>query len=176
MAYCTKCGKPNPETAKFCITCGAPLVAMTTQNPITPVSGNKKISGKTWMIIAVGIVVLGVAGYFLVFNKKKKENVKTEIPTESNGLYPNASDHLLTGDEVSNMSQQELRIMRNEIYARHGFIFQKEDMKQYFGSKSWYKPLYTNVDNLLTEIEKKNIVLIKQYERFQEDLGDEYSR
>lgn len=171
MAYCTKCGKPNPDIAKFCTSCGATFGAAVS----APAS--KKSAGKMWMTIAIGAILAVCAiSYFLFFNKKKNEEVKTEIPKEGKGLYPNASDHLLTGDEISNMSQQELRIMRNEIYARHGFIFQKEDMKQYFSSQTWYKPLYTSVNNLLTEIEKKNIFLIKRYEKFQEDDGSEYGR
>lgn len=172
MAYCTKCGKLNPDTAKFCTTCGT--VLGTTAPTSVP---HKSSSSKTRMIIAiVAILALGTASYFLFFNKKKKEEVKTEAPKESIGLYPYTSDRLLTENEISNMSQQELRIMRNEIYARHGFIFHKEDMKQYFGSQTWYKALYTNVNNLLTEIEKKNIVFIRRYEKFREDLGNGYSR
>jgi len=54
--------------------------------------------------------------------------------------------------------------MRNEIFARHGYIFQTAEMKQYFQKQSWYKPQHSNVTAKLSSIETKNIDLIKSYE------------
>jgi hypothetical protein len=54
--------------------------------------------------------------------------------------------------------------MRNEIFARHGYIFKTNDMKLYFESQAWYSPKYEDVTSFLTEIEKGNIELIKRYE------------
>jgi hypothetical protein len=54
--------------------------------------------------------------------------------------------------------------MRNEIYARHGYIFQTPQMKAYFNAQSWYRALYNNVDDQLSAIEKSNVALIKTYE------------
>lgn len=52
----------------------------------------------------------------------------------------------------------EQRIMLNEIFARHGFIFQAGgEMDQYFRQQSWYKPERKEVNNLLTPVEKWNI-------------------
>ena len=59
--------------------------------------------------------------------------------------------------------------MRNEIYARHGFIFQNTEMKNYFSTQPWYSPLNNDVNGILSVIEKKNIEFIKRYERF---VGD----
>jgi hypothetical protein len=54
--------------------------------------------------------------------------------------------------------------MRNEIYARHGYIFKTFFMSEYFNSWNWYKPTLDNVNNKLTELEKDNIKLIKAVE------------
>ena len=81
------------------------------------------------------------------------------------GKYPQASTRLLTTADVNHLPLAELRIMRNEIYARHGFIFKKKETKNYFANQKWYVPRYDNVENVLTDIEKKNIQLIKQYEK-----------
>lgn len=72
---------------------------------------------------------------------------------------------LLREDFLWGKSQSELRIMRNEIFARYGYIFQSEDLKNYFNSKKWYKPALNNVNELLTEIDKKNIELIANFEK-----------
>ena len=54
--------------------------------------------------------------------------------------------------------------MRNEIFARHGYIFKSEEMINYFSEQSWYSPTNNDVISLLTVIERKNIELIKSYE------------
>jgi hypothetical protein len=85
--------------------------------------------------------------------------------TDIAGLYPQASARLLTHDDLVSMSKRELKIMRNEIFARHGYIFKTTETQKYFNSQPWYQPKYHDVSHLLTPIEQKNIKLIKQYEK-----------
>lgn len=54
--------------------------------------------------------------------------------------------------------------MRNEIFARHGYIFKTDDMRQYFNSQNWYSPMYNEVSSSLSSIEKYNVEFIKKYE------------
>jgi len=92
------------------------------------------------------------------------------------GQFPVASKRLMTEDDVSNMSKDELQTMRNEIFARHGYCFKKKDLREMFEDKDWYIPNTVDVKKDLTEIEKKNITLIKRYEKYAEDYGDDYGR
>jgi len=80
------------------------------------------------------------------------------------GKFPQASQRLLTVSDLRNLDKNSLRIMRNEIFARHGYVFQTDDMKAYFRNQSWYVPKYDNVSSMLTTIEKKNIEMIRSYE------------
>ncbi len=82
----------------------------------------------------------------------------------NSSIFPQASDKLLTADDVNNLSGWDLKIMRNEIFARHGYIFKTEEMRNYFMYEKWYVPKYENVDDMITDVEKKNIELIKRYE------------
>jgi len=61
-------------------------------------------------------------------------------------------------------NKMELRLMRNEYYARYGYIFKSQDLREYFEGQKWYQPLYENVDDKLTEKDKKNIMLILEFE------------
>jgi hypothetical protein len=61
--------------------------------------------------------------------------------------------------------------MRNEIYARHGYIFKSADLWRHFTAQKWYHPQYTDVNSMLSGIEKSNINLIKRYEK-DADEGD----
>ena len=45
-----------------------------------------------------------------------------------------------------------------------------------FEDKDWYIPNTVDVKKDLTEIEKKNIVLIKKYEKYAEEYGDDFGR
>ena len=86
------------------------------------------------------------------------------------GSYPQASIRLLKTKDVENIRPEDLRIMRNEIYARHGYTFRLEDMRDYFDRQDWYMPISMNVPPQLTPVEEKNEALIKHYE----DYGNEH--
>lgn len=92
------------------------------------------------------------------------------------GSYPETSTKTLAVSDVNNMLKQELRIMRNEIYARHGYSFKKKDMREYFDAQEWYMPMHTDIRTNLTEVEKKNVTLIRRYEDYAADYYDEYGR
>jgi hypothetical protein len=80
------------------------------------------------------------------------------------GRFPQASMRLLTPTDLEKMSVWHLKIMRNEIFARHGYRFRSNDMREYFKRQQWYQPRYDDVTAKLTEIETANIKLIRQYE------------
>ncbi len=82
-----------------------------------------------------------------------------------NGLYPQASYQLLQADKLAGFNKTQLAIMRNEIFARYGFIFSNSSgMLPYFKKQKWYEPAVTDASRSLTEIEKKNIILLKTLE------------
>jgi hypothetical protein len=72
-------------------------------------------------------------------------------------------------------SKQELKIMRNIIYANYGLIFQPGgEMEKYFKNKDWYNPFKKDVSNCLTEIEKKNIETIAKFEQSKSNVETNY--
>jgi YARHG domain len=92
------------------------------------------------------------------------------------GLYPEASERLLKEEDVANYIKSDLRLMRNSIYARHGYSFKMKDMRNEFDKQDWYMPMSTDVRNNLTEIEKKNEALIKRYEKYAAEFYDDFGR
>jgi hypothetical protein len=103
--------------------------------------------------------------------QRKKFEYKTDV-----GNYPEASQRLLKADDVEEFPKSELEFMRNEIFARHGFCFKKKTLRQEFEMQDWYVPNTVDIKGFLTDIEKKNIQLIKRYEKYADDYGDEYGR
>lgn len=80
-------------------------------------------------------------------------------------IYNSDTDYLTPAD-LSGYNKDSLALIRNEIYARHGYVFNQEPFKSYFNSKSWYhqNPSFKGNDSDLNEYEKANIILIKKLE------------
>ena len=74
------------------------------------------------------------------------------------------STTLLNDKQFRKMKKSTLRIMRNEIMARHGYRFQSKDLQEYFSSMPWYKPAASNDEVKLSFIEQLNVELIKAVE------------
>jgi len=77
-------------------------------------------------------------------------------------VIPDSSDRLLSADELTNYGALELRIARNEIFARHGFRFKDPTLRAHFSQFAWYKPTSDNVQ--LSPLEKANVALLKSAE------------
>ncbi|WP_298314972.1 YARHG domain-containing protein [uncultured Aquimarina sp.] len=92
-------------------------------------------------------------------------------------LRVNASNTMLTDKDLENLYQGDLEIIRNSIYARHGYSFKNRRMRYFFDSQiDWYIPVSTDVRSQLTDLEKKNIDLIKRYEQHAERYYDYFGR
>jgi uncharacterized protein YgiM (DUF1202 family) len=105
---------------------------------------------------------------------------QVQVIDKSNGAdsSKNNSEFIVDGSDsgyfgkgfFEDLSDEELRLARNEILARHGRMFKDEKLQKYFNSKSWYRPQYTpeefdpQMESLLNEWEKANIELIKEVE------------
>jgi len=75
------------------------------------------------------------------------------------------SGGLLTSRDLEGISQIELRLLRNTVYARHGRIFDREEMRHYFSNRPWYTPRPDYRDSDLTRIDQANIRLILASEK-----------
>jgi hypothetical protein len=88
----------------------------------------------------------------------------------------NASTTLLEEDSLKNLKKLDLEIIRNTIYARHGYSFNQKSVRQFFDPVEWYIPVSNNVEKQLTDIELRNIVLLKRFEKYAEDKYDNFGR
>lgn len=82
-------------------------------------------------------------------------------------VFPNSDTEELSVEDCVGLTSTECRIARNEIYARHGRLFQDEQLQGYFDSCSWYNGTVEPddfTDEMLNDIEKYNLELISEYE------------
>lgn len=91
-------------------------------------------------------------------------------------LEKNASKELLDKEFVANLTKADIYILRNSIFARHGFAFRDKQLRIYFESFDWYMPVFGDVKDELTAIEKKNIDLLLRYEKNATEYYDTFGR
>ena len=113
--------------------------------------------------------------YFLAVRNKKGEAVWIFVLTPDNLENCMALQQSLEGEPPSNMlsnallntaylsrfTKEELRLMRNEILAHHGYRFQSKDLQEWFGAMDWYTPVKDNNTIHLNIIEQTNVQLMK---------------
>ena len=78
-------------------------------------------------------------------------------------LFP--SDRVyITENDLRGLTKDEVAYVRNEIYARHGYIFKTEPYKSYFAGKSWYYPNAYFDESDFSSVEWANKEFIVDYE------------
>lgn len=80
------------------------------------------------------------------------------------GRFDFASRIILDNACLRRYKKSTLRLMRGEILARHGYVFDSEDLQAYFAKQPWYKPVASNEGIELSFIERLNVDLIKNAE------------
>lgn len=92
-----------------------------------------------------------------------------ETPTDDASddyIFPSDRQYITDADMVD-WDKATASLARNEIYARHGYVFQTQDIQNYFAAKSWYFPDATYDGSGLSDVEKANIDTIAAYEQKQ---------
>ncbi|MDO5516281.1 MAG: YARHG domain-containing protein [Clostridium sp.] len=85
----------------------------------------------------------------------------------SDYILPNSDKAYLTEEDLSGLSKEKLALARNEIFARHGYVFKEEPFKSYFEGKSWYSknPDFDGSDSGLNDYEIANYKVIQNWEK-----------
>ncbi|MCQ9641307.1 YARHG domain-containing protein [Chryseobacterium sp. WG14] len=88
----------------------------------------------------------------------------------------NASKQKLTEKDLKNLRKLDLEIIKNSVFARHGYSFKKETYRNFFEQTDWYIPVSSNVDNELSPMEKENVALLNRFTKYAEDKYDSFGR
>lgn len=73
-------------------------------------------------------------------------------------------DRQLTAADLADLSKRDLRILRNAVYARHGYAFRSMLLSNYFGNTSWYQADPAYKPARLTALDTRNVKLIRSVE------------
>lgn len=78
------------------------------------------------------------------------------------------SESVFTDSQLEILTENELYIIRNGIFAYCGRIFNEENLMEIFTDYNWYNPRYPPEDfkwEMLNPIQQKNIIKIKNFEQ-----------
>lgn len=174
---------PSQTTSATASSTSVPSQQTTADNPVSSGGNNKQSMTGLYVVLGFITIAIIVILCLTLGNRSSTDNSYIEeiespaeepIPEviENDATSEVSADNVydldsrkLTDDELRYMTSYELRLLRNEIFARHGYIFNSSDLQKHFGSQSWYRPVTNNAYDLnLNSIEQYNINLIKQYE------------
>jgi uncharacterized membrane protein YvbJ len=93
----------------------------------------------------------------------EKTTSEKASPSAAAYILPDSDKRVVSEKDIASLTKEQLRLARNEIYARHGYVFQSADLQKYFLSKSWYHP-DPSYSSSLNAAEKENIKLLKENE------------
>lgn len=88
--------------------------------------------------------------------------------TDNDYIIADSSSRYLSLSDIEHLNQEELRYARNEIYARHGRLFNDKGLQTFFDSKAWYKgtiPPDDFKESDLNAYERDNVRMIEEYEK-----------
>ena len=112
-----------------------------------------------------------------------EETGKTETYTTSKNRVAsdavfkiNASKQKLTEKDLKNLRKLDLEIIKNSVFARHGYSFKKDTFRYFFEQTDWYIPVSNNVDEDLSPLEKENVALLNRFTKYAEDKYDSFGR
>ena len=87
-----------------------------------------------------------------------------ETITYDGYIFP--SDRVyITEADMYYWDQTMALLARNEIYARHGYVFQTDYIQNYFAAQSWYSPDPNYTGTGLSKVEQANADTILAYEK-----------
>jgi hypothetical protein len=88
----------------------------------------------------------------------------TKATITDNYVIADSDTRVISKSELTGLTPWQLKVARNEIYARHGREFVHKDLQCYFATKSWYSANAAFTESDLGATENKNVATIQAYE------------
>lgn len=100
-------------------------------------------------------------------DREQRTKMNTSLGQSNEYIFPESTEDIISYENIANKSDEELRLGRNEIYARHGRIFASPELRTYFEGKTWYNGTilpeqFSN--SMLSRVELNNVSEISNVE------------
>lgn len=129
------------------------------------------LPGKIKPFFLIGFCIIAIAIGLFVYNNINTSGSGQLSTAQSTDIEVVLKDprflqeRYLTEEDVQGMSSENMRVLRNCIYALHGRTFESPELSKIYNSYSWYHPTVVELDvSDLNKYEKYNIHFLKQRE------------
>lgn len=181
-APCPNCGVFIDTDSRFCKHCAFDLVSFT---PSLQTAGIPQQEGNfrfVPIILGIAVVIvfaIAAFGFYLYKTRAMRseqsnvgnQNRESATPTPSRASSTMSSRALraeakivsgerLAESDLAGLTAFEFRILRNANFARHGRQFDSPELREYFSSRSWYRPNDNYADSMLDETDRANVAAI----------------
>ena len=153
----------------------------------TGTAGTTVHTGFPWKaVIACAVIILFIGAFFYnrshvsseeqaITNYMNAEDTDsddeatTSEEDSASALYqmPDSADRYLEVSDIEGYSRDEIQMIINEIYAKHGREFHTQENIDYFSAQDWYEPVVGKSDeeiaNEFNAYEKANVELLCKY-------------
>ena len=161
-------------------TLGAPedqsLLSMPTPVPTPSQLRRFSIYGAAALTVAAGLAVLlwpGTASFERPMPSPSigpappgiPASITTRAKTHGGFIFADSDQRFLGEEDLKGLSSTELRVARNEIYARHGRFFVDQTLANYFSQFSWYHPRQVDVELSSLETTNVNTILLAEHQK-----------
>lgn len=153
----------------------------------TGTAGTTVHAGFPWKaVIACAVIILFIGAFF--YNRSHVSSEEQAITNYMNAedtdsddeattseedsasalyLMPDSADRYLEVSDIEGYSRDEIQMIINEIYAKHGREFHTQENIDYFSAQDWYEPVVGKSDeeiaNEFNAYEKANVELLCKY-------------
>ena len=149
--------------------------------PTTGTAGTIVHTGFLWKaVIACAVIVLFIGAFFYnrshvsseeqaITNYMNAEDTDSDDEATTSVFYlmPDSADRYLEVSDIEGYSRDEIQMIINEIYAKHGREFHTQENIDYFSAQDWYEPVAGKSDeeiaNEFNAYEKANVELLCKY-------------
>ncbi len=189
--FCGNCGAPLINNIPYV----KKIEFLSDDVKTNPTKKQRKNYNRYILFIILILLILAIAiifGFMLQKNNNKEishgdTHISTQTPTpfikaspkpspskpspsnKPNSEYLfNSDTEYITVEYLDTKTQEETRLILNEMYARHGYMFTTDKYKSYFSSKSWYIPIYSSdveAEKYFNDIERQNKNTITNFEK-----------
>lgn len=189
MRKCEYCGCEIDDKSTSCSYCGGiissdkELNELSFKNNQMVEQTERRMNKPNGSLIVILLIISSIALFAFIINTLEKSNFFGERRTDdttqestmdeqenagtSEYVLSESNSRYLSTVDLEGLSAEQLRIARNEIYARHGRRFTDAGLQAYFDSKSWYSGTIAPeafTESMLNEYEIANRDLIVSYE------------
>ena len=147
----------------------------------TGTTGTIVHTGFPWKaVITCAVIILFIGAFFYnrshvsseeqaITNYMNAQDTDSDDEATASALYlmPDSADRYLEVSDIEGYSRDEIQMIINEIYAKHGREFHTQENIDYFSAQDWYEPVVGKSDeeiaNEFNAYEKANVELLCKY-------------